>query len=296
VTVQLQSIAADFDVILMTGPAASPAITGENLTQPPLRVSRNPPPDFPSSANPALDNPGGDFIHLAADYEFGRATAGAAEAVLGSAGINFVQDTIYAPTDTTDFTPYFQQLLDSGADAVVITWAGDSTVTLMQQLEELGVPDQMAVIVPFNSNEIVSAVPPPAGSEAWMIYHYSFPDNPINDWLVEQHRAAFDDVPDLFTECSFATAQALVQALNATEGDTLPEAMIPALEGLEFEGPKGSYLIRPEDHQALVPMYIARLTNTDDPDFLYYELLETIPAEDIVPPCNAGEERCGPAE
>ncbi|MEO0563350.1 MAG: ABC transporter substrate-binding protein, partial [Chloroflexota bacterium] len=31
VTVQLQSIAEDFDVILMAGPAASPGVTGENF-------------------------------------------------------------------------------------------------------------------------------------------------------------------------------------------------------------------------------------------------------------------------
>ena len=295
VTVQLQSIAQDFNVILMTGPAASPAITGSNFNVNTFRVCRNSYQDFLSYASYAKNNVGSNFIQLAADYEFGHASADAAAAVLGSAGINFVQDTIYAPTDTTDFTPYFQQLLDSGADAVVITWAGDSTVTLMQQLEELGVPDKMTVIVPFNSNEIVKAVPPPPGTEAWMIYHYTFPDNPINDWLVEKHRAVYNDVPDLFTECSFATAQALVRALDATSGDSQPDAMIPALEGMQFDGPKGTYTIRAEDHQALVPMYIAKLTNTDDPDFKFYDLLETIPAEDIVPPCLAGEDRCGPA-
>ncbi len=295
VTVQLQSIAQDFDVILMAGPAASPAITGANFNVNTFRVCRNSYQDFLAYANYALANIDGDFIQLAADYEFGRASAAAAEAVLGSAGVHFVQDTIYAPTDTTDFTPYFQQVLDSGAAAVVITWAGDSTVTLMQQLEELGVPDKMKVIVPFNSNEIVQAVPPPPGTEAWMIYHYSFPDNPINDWLVEKHKAMYDDVPDLFTECSFATAQALVQALKATDGDTLPESMIPVLEGMQFDGPKGSYTIRAEDHQALVPMYIAKLVNIDDPDLKFYDLIETIPAEDIIPPCEAGEDRCGPA-
>jgi branched-chain amino acid transport system substrate-binding protein len=247
-------------------------------------------------ANYAEQNLGTNFIQLAADYEFGRASAGAAEAVLSGAGIEFPQETIFAPQDTTDFTPYLQQVRESGADAVIISWAGDSTVTLFQQLDELDVASEVPIVAAFNSNEIIAAQDPSTiGTVSWMIYHYSFPDNEINDWLVENHRERFDDVPDLFTECGFTSAQAIVAGLTATEGDAFPESMIPALEGLQWSGPKGEYYIQPGDHQALVPMYIAELVSVDDPDFLYYNLLETVPALDIIPPCTLEgefEERC----
>jgi branched-chain amino acid transport system substrate-binding protein len=196
-----------------------------------------------------------------------------------------VSDPIYAPLETTDFTQYLQQVLDSGADAMLPIWAGDGSVTLFQQIAELGVQDQMAVVAAFNSNEIVAVSDPSTiGNISWIVYHYSFPQNEINDWMVEQSQALYQEFPDLFTECSFATAQALVQAVTETEGDTLPESLIPVLEGMVFEGPKGTYAIRPSDHQALVPMYIARLINLDDPDQNYYELLAEIPANEIVPP------------
>jgi branched-chain amino acid transport system substrate-binding protein len=293
VTLQLQAIAQDFDVILMAGPAASPAITGENFNENTFRVCRNSFHDFLAFASYAAENIGTNFVQMAADYEFGRASAAAAEAVLSGAGITFTQETIFAALDTTDFTPFLQQILDSDADAVIVSWAGDSTVTLFQQIDELGVGDEIVIVAAFNSNDIMAFNDPSTvGTVSWMIYHYSFPDNEVNDWLVERHIEEYEDVPDLFTECAFASAQALVAALEATEGDTLPEAMIPALEGLSFEGPKGTYLIRSSDHQALVPMYIAQLANLDDPDFNYYTLLETIPAIDIIPPCLAGEERC----
>ncbi|MCS7072195.1 MAG: ABC transporter substrate-binding protein, partial [Anaerolinea sp.] len=196
-----------------------------------------------------------------------------------------VSEPIYAPLETTDFTPYLQQVLASGADALLPIWAGDGSVTLFQQIAELGVNEQMAIVAAFNSNDIVAVSDPSTiGNISWIVYHYSFPQNPINDWLVENHRAAYNDVPDLFTECAFATAQALIQAVTETGGDTLPEAMIPVLEGMVFEGPKGTYAIRPSDHQALVPMYIARLVNLDDPDQNFYELLAEIPANQIIPP------------
>ena len=125
------------------------------------------------------------------------------------------------------------------------------------------------------------------GNIGLIVYHYTLPQNEINDWLVEQHKAAYNDVPDLFTECGFATAQALAAGIEAAEGSTLPEDLIPALEGLQWEGPKGTYTMRAEDHQALMPMYVVKLVNLDDPDQKYYELVAEVSAEDTAPPCLA---------
>ncbi len=280
----VQQVALDSDVLVFAAPAASPVITGANFNVNTFRICRNTFQDFLAFAPYATSELGTDFVILAIDNDFGRGSAAAA-GVLAAAGINFVSEPIYAPLETTDFTPYLQQVLDSGADAVLPIWAGDGTVTLFQQMAELGVQEQMAVVSAFNSNDIVAVSDPSTiGNISWIVYHYSFPDNEINDWLVEKHQAVYGDWPDLFTECSFATAQAIVQAVTETEGDTLPDALIPVLEGMVFEGPKGTYAIRPSDHQALVPMYIARLDNLDDPEQKFFELLAEVPAEQIVPP------------
>ena len=44
------------------------------------------------------------------------------------------------------------------------------------------------------------------------------------------------------------------------------------MEGIEFDGPKGTVTIRPEDHVAIQDMYIATLLNVDDPDFDFFRL------------------------
>ncbi|MFN8377577.1 MAG: substrate-binding domain-containing protein [Anaerolineae bacterium] len=281
----VQQVALDSDVLVFADPAASPAITGANFNPNTFRICRNTFQDFLAFAPYATEEIGSNFVILAVDNDFGRASAGAAQAVLGGAGIQFPTETIYAPLETNDFTPYLQQVLDSGADAVLPIWAGDSSVTLFQQIAELGVGDQMAIVAAFNSNDIVAVSDPSTiGNVSWIVYHYSFPQNDINDWLVEKHQAVYSDWPDLFTECSFATAQAIALALEATGGDTLPETMIPALEGLSFDGPKGTYWIRPSDHQTLMPMYVAQLANLDDPDQKFYTLLAEVPANEIIPP------------
>jgi len=285
VTLSLQQIALDNDVLLFAAPGASPSITGDNFNVNTFRVCRNTFQDSLALASFATEGLGTDWVILAADYEFGRSSAEAFNAVLSGAGVNFVQDTIYAPLETNDFTSYLQQVLDSGADTLLPIWAGDTTVTLFQQLAELGVGEQMNIVGAFNSNDIMLlSDPSTVGTISWIVYHYTFPDNEINDVLIEGYQNVYDDYPDLFSECAFATAQAIVAAVEATDGDTLPEALIPALEGMIFEGPKGTYGIRPSDHQALVPMYIARLVNLDDPEQNFYELLAEVPASEIIPP------------
>lgn len=303
VTVGLQQIALDNEVMLFAAPGASAAITGANFNPNTVRVCRNSFQDSLAIASFATEL-GENWIILAQDYEFGRTSAEGTVAVLEPAGVNFVQDTIYAPFETTDFTPYLQQILSSGADVLFPIWAGDTAVALFQQLAELGVSDQMTIALAFNSSDVIAVSDPSTlGYAGFIVYNYAFPETEINDWLVEKHVQFFPnpatgavDYPDLFTECSFATAQAVVLTLEATGGDTLPSAMIPAVEGLIFDGPKGVYGIRPSDHQALAPLYIAQLDNLDNAEFAYLEMLNEVSALDTIPPCllpEAFAERCG---
>ena len=56
-----------------------------------------------------------------------------------------------------------------------------------------------------------------------------------------------------------AAAIAIVDALKKTSGDADAEKLIATLEGMSFDGPKGQYTFRKEDHQALQPMSVAKL-------------------------------------
>lgn len=302
VTVGLQQIALDNEVMLFVAPGASASITGANFNVNTVRVCRNSFQDSLAFASYAPEL-GEKWIILAQDYEFGRTSAEGFVQVMEPRGITFVRDTIYAPLDTTDFTPYLQEVLASDADVLYPIWAGDTAVALFQQLAELGVSEQMKIGLAFNSNDVVALSDPSTlGYVGFIVYHYTFPQTEANDWLVEKHLASFPnpftgtpDYPDLFTECSFATAQALALAVEATGGDTLPDAMIPELEGLIFNGPKGTYGIRPSDHQALAPLYITQLDNLDSETFAYLTLLSEVSALDTVPPCalpEAMQDRC----
>jgi branched-chain amino acid transport system substrate-binding protein len=285
VTIGLQQVALEQEVMLFAAPGASPDVTGKFFNKNTFRVCRNTAQDAFALGAFATDL-GSDWVIMATQNDFGLGSAAAFQAILGAKGVNFVRDTILIPPDATDFTPYLNEAKNSGAQVLLPVYAGTASVTLFQQVASQGVNEVMTVIGAFNSNDIVAASDPSTiGSVAYIVYHYTFPQTAANDWLVENHIALFNDVPDLFTECAFATAQAMVNALEATGGDTLPDAMIPALEGMTFDGPKGTYYIRPSDHQVMVPMYIAQLTNLDNADQDYYDLLGTVSAFDTMPPC-----------
>lgn len=303
VAAALTTVAKENEIILMVDPAASAFTTGEYFNPYVFRTSRTNYDDTLVIAKYLVDNIGPTFAHIGMDNAFGQGSGAALKFSVEKFGGEVVAD-IYAPADTTDFTPYIQQAMDSGADNLFLTWAGTGYVTLFQALNDLGALEEMTVGTGYGDNASFAAVYGAAMNQIGLnVYHYTVPDNDINDWLVERHMEEYGEYPDLFTAGGMASALALANALEVTGGDTTADGMIAALEGLKFEGPKGTYYIRPEDHVCEQPMNILRLVNlTPDVDgdgINEYEFFETVYVsafDELGVPCTLVEDyadRCG---
>jgi len=292
-TATLQELARENQIPLIVAPAAANDITGVNFNEYTFRTSRNNYQDAVNICEYATQEYD-TFVQIAPDYSFGYGGAAAFRDACTLFGGEFVADDIFAPADTTEFTPYMEQILDSGAQAFLVTWAGGGFVPMMQAAQELGVLDQMAMTSAFVDNVVLPTFFANAiGTTSGILYHYTAPDNPINDWLVEQTKARFGTPPDLFDADGMNAAIMLVEAVKATGGDVSADAMIGVMEGMSFEGPKGTIDIRPEDHVAIQDMYIVTLTNVDDPEFRFFDLVKTTRPN---VPCLLPEElqdRCG---
>lgn len=292
-TATLQQIALDNDKILIVAPAAANEITGANFNDHTFRVSRT---NYHDAVNQCEYMAGQykTFVQIAPDYAFGWGGAQGFRDACTYFGGEFVADDIFAPADTTDFTPYMDQILDSGAEAWIVTWAGAGFIAMMQAAQDTGVMDKMDMGTAYINNSLMPVFFANAiGQTAGILYHYTAPDNPINDWLVEQTKARYNTVPDLFDADGMNAAIAAITALKKTGGDTSSAALIAAMEGMEFEGPKGTILFRPEDHLAVQDMYIVKLLNVDDPEAKFFELVKTTRPEI---PCLLPEtlkDRCG---
>jgi branched-chain amino acid transport system substrate-binding protein len=278
--IALTTVALENKMILMVDPAASAFMTSTYFNPYVFRTSRTNYDDTLIIAKYLVENVGTKFAHIGIDNAFGQGSGAALKFSVEKFGGEVIAD-IYAPFDTTDFTPYIQQAMDSGADCLFLTWAGIGYVTLFQQLADLGALEEMQVATGYGDNASFAAVYGAAIDQIGLnVYHYTVPDNAINDFLVERHLELHGEPPDLFTAGGMASAIALAAALEATDGDATGDVLITALEGLKFEGPKGTYYIRPGDHVCEQPMNILKLVNinpdTDGDGVNDYKFFETI--------------------
>lgn len=291
-TAGIQTLALENDIIHIAAPAAANSLTGPEFTPNSFRVSRN---NYQDAVNICqyLPDQFDTFVQIAPDYEFGYGGATAFRDACTFYGGEFVADDVFAPLDTTDFTPYMDQILDSGAEAFLVTWAGGGFVPLLQAAQDTGVLDEMEMASGFVDNAVMPVFFGNAiGSTSGILYHYALPDNPVNDFLIEKAAEA-GTFPDLFDADGMNAAIMVVEALRATGGDASADALRAAMEGMTFEGPKGTIEIRSEDHVAIQDMYIVTLTNLDDPEFEFFELVTT--NRPPVPCLLEGEyaDRCG---
>ncbi len=277
-TASLQELARENGIVHIAAPAAANDLTGATFNEYSFRTSRT---NYQDAVNMCeyLASQYDNFVQIAPDYSFGQGSAIAFRDACTLFGGTFVAPDIFAPADTTDFTPYMDQVLDAvdaGAEALIVTWAGGGFVPLYQAYQDTGAADEIPMAAGFVDNVVMPAFFANAiGQTSGTLYHYTFPDNAINDWLVEQTIARFGVPPDLFDADGMNAAIMLVEAIKATNGETSADALIPAMEGMEFAGPKGTVYVRPEDHVAIQDMYIATLLNVTDPEFKFFELVET---------------------
>lgn len=295
-TATLQELARENEIIHIAAPAAANDLTGATFNEYSFRTSRN---NYQDAVNICeyLTQEYTSFVQIAPDYSFGYGGAQAFRDACTLLGGEFVTEDIFAPADTTDFTPYMDQVLDAvdvGAEAFLVTWAGTGFIPLSQAYVDSGAADEITMVSGFIDNVALPAFfANNIGSTSGILYHYTLPDNEINDWLVEQSLTRTSTPPDLFDADGMNAALLIVAALRETGGSTDAQEMIAAMEGLEFEGPKGTIMIRPEDHVAIQDMYIVTLLNVDDPEAKFFEYIETN-RPDV--PCLLPEElqdRCG---
>jgi branched-chain amino acid transport system substrate-binding protein len=290
--IALTTVALENKMILMVDPAASAFMTSTYFNPYVFRTSRTNYDDTLVIAKYLVENVGSKFAHIGIDNAFGQGSGAALKYSVEKFGGEVVAD-IYAPFDTTDYTPYIQSAMDSGADCLFLTWAGIGYVTLFQQLADLGALEEMRVATGYGDNASFAAVYGAAlGQIGLNVYHYTVPNNPINDFLVERHLELHGEPPDLFTAGGMASAIALAAALEATGGDAAGDALIPALEGLKFEGPKGTYYIRPGDHVCEQPMNILELVNINPDsngdgvnDFKFFKTIYVSEFDELGVPC-----------
>ncbi|WP_165987107.1 substrate-binding domain-containing protein [Streptomyces sp. YIM 98790] len=261
VAVQLSPLAEQNQVLYISGPAATDAVTGSNDYT--FRSGRQTYQDV-VTAKEILggESEGKKVVVLAQDSAFGQANVAAVESVLGAQGMEVA--SVLAPPSATDLTPSAAQVLAEDPDMVFVAWAGDTAQSMWTTLDQQGVLDAATVVTGLDLRASYPVFGK-ARDKVTLLAHYvpGATDTPEAQAL----QTYFDDKgweTDLFTPDGFNAAQMVVEAVRAggAAGDT--RAMIDALEGFTFSGVKGENTVRAEDHALLQPMFQAAFESADD--------------------------------
>lgn len=282
VALAMLPVAQEYEKILIVEPAVADSITGENWNRYIFRTGRNSSQDAISNAV-ALGGEGVTIATLAQDYAFGRDGVAAFREALASSGATIAHEE-YVPTDTTDFTAAAERIFNAmegvdGKKKLFIIWAGGGNP--MGKINAMD-PSRFGIEIATGGNILAAlkAYKELPGMEGATYYYYEIPKNPVNDWLVKEHMDRFGSPPDFFTAGGMAAGIAVVEAIKKA-GSTDTEALITAMEGMEWETPKGTMRFRKEDHQALQSMYHFRTEVQDGKDYGVPVLVREIGIDDM---------------
>jgi branched-chain amino acid transport system substrate-binding protein len=280
-------VAQEFKKVLVVEPAVADSITGEHWNRYIFRTGRSSGQDAIANAL-AVSRPGVSIATIAQDYAFGRDGVAAYKAAVEKHGGKIVHEE-YTPRDATDFTAPIQKIIaalkdKTGPKYVFVIWAGKGGPLAQLVANRL---DKQGITITSGGNvlDALKALKPLGleGMVGGAYYYYEIPKNPVNDWLVREHQKRFNEPPDFFTCGGFAAAMAVVAGIQKA-GGTDAEKLIAAMEGLEFQTPKGKMIFRKEDHQALQSMYVFKMAARPDVPWLVPVLTRELTLEQTAPP------------
>ena len=267
--------AAQNQVLFVSGPAAADAITGINEYT--FRSGRQSAQDVATAGTFIDDISGKKVVVYAQDTAFGQGNVAAVDAILGGQGA--LVESVLVAEDVTEFTPFAQQVLSASPDLVFVAWAGATSGAMWQAMSQQGVFDAVPVVTGLGDSVTFGAYGEATEGISFLNHYFpGAPSNAINDEMVAAVEAA-GGTPDLFTPDGFNAAIMIVQAIKEGQGDV--QAMISALEGFEFDGPKGKNTVRAADHALIQEMYQVKLV-ADGSGFTP-ELIATVPADQVAP-------------
>jgi branched-chain amino acid transport system substrate-binding protein len=278
--VQMAPLAKENNILYVSGPAATDAITGANRNT--FRSGRQTYQDVLTAGSIVGTNLRGKHVVVfAQDTAFGQANGKAVENVLGAEGAQVSQ--IYVPLSANDFVPFAQKAKDAKADMLFVAWAGATAGAMWKALDDAGVFSNSRIVTGLDQRASYATFGSVASKISFLShYFYQAPKNKVNDALIGAMRKE-GKLPDLFDPDGFVAAEMIVHAIESSGGSDVSK-MISSLEGWSFDAPKGRQTIRAADHAMIQPMFVAKLTGSGSS--LEPVLLRTMPPNAAAPPTH----------
>ncbi len=192
------------------------------------------------------------------DYVFGKAVAAAAVSQLKEKrpDIEIVGNELHPLAKVTDFTPYIQKIIASGADAVITgNWGQDMTL-LVKAAADSG--SNIPYLTFYGGS--LGAVAALGDGAIGKLYQVSeaitnLPADQKQYDLIAEYKQRFPEY-DYYYHRAMNTLFMFDKAAE-TAGSNDPIAVAKAMEGMTLDEPYGTITMRASDHQVQQDLYIS---------------------------------------
>ncbi len=247
--------------VLIVSNAGADAISRERCSKWIFRTSfSNWQPNQPMGAWVAK-NVSKDVFIMAPNYQAGKDQLGAFKETFVPAGGKLVGED-YPKLGETDYAPYLTKVRQSGAKAVYAFFSGTDAVNFVKQYASFGLKQTIKLTGAGFLTE--PDVLPAQGASALGVItgHFYTPllDNGANHKFVKEFRDKFfGKMPDGFACQGYDTAEVIVRAVKAVNGNTQDkDKLVDAIAKVEFDSPRGRFRFDPKTHNVIQPYIYIR--------------------------------------
>jgi branched-chain amino acid transport system substrate-binding protein len=202
-----------------------------------------------------------DVFLTAPNYQAGKDMMNAFKETFVPAGGKVVAED-YPKLGEADYAPYLTKIRQSGAKAVFAFFSGTDAVNFVKQYSQFGLKQSIKLTGAGFLTE--PDVLPAQGAAALGVVtgHFYTPllDNATNHRFVKEFRDKyFGKMPDGFACQGYDTAEVIIRALKAVNGNTQDkDKLVDAIAKVEFDSPRGRFKFDPKTHNVIQPFIYVR--------------------------------------
>jgi branched-chain amino acid transport system substrate-binding protein len=207
------------------------------------------------------DNVARSCLAGASDYAAGHEDINAFKESYLAAGGKVVAE-VYPPLNNTDYGPYIAQMQKAKPEAVFVFFAGSDAARFVIQAAQYGLLNDTRLAGPgFLVEEDVLPVQGRSALGAYSCLHWALTlQAPENIAFTRAYRDRWKRDATVYAMQGYDTARVIVEALNATAGDTSNKTrLIDAMAAVKFVSPRGPISFDPETHNIVQSMYVRQV-------------------------------------
>jgi branched-chain amino acid transport system substrate-binding protein len=178
-----------------------------------------------------------------------------------------VVEEVMVPVSNRDFGPYVQRIKDAKPDAVfVFLPAGEPTVVFMKEYANRGLAKAGIKVLAtegWADDETLAAVGDAAVGVISTGFYTTGRDTAINKKFLTAYKAVSDGKmpPNFIAVAAYDAMQVIYTAMKQQKGKLDPDKLMAAAKGMQFESPRGPFLIDKDTRDIVEDIYVRKVEN-----------------------------------